>query len=225
MTENRSPYLNVPIPCPHCADGFVTAGDRHARTRQDVCQHCAGTGFAPAGTGETAATSAPPLPSPGDRVGIAFAQAVADIVEETLAAHPSVNAALEAAEQRAQSFYNLPEPARRFATAKWGQGWCENEAGSLAEFARLARSAPPPHEMSAGMDVLHGLDFLAALFRYWDEYNMRDREKEGLDTEKSTHVITVPPNWPTHGALRSWVAVLEEARDFVDEMRERARDE
>ena len=46
MAENR-------VPCPNCSDGFVTTGDRHARTRQDVCGHCAGAGMVEARTGQT----------------------------------------------------------------------------------------------------------------------------------------------------------------------------
>lgn len=41
------------IQCPTCAGtGWGTHGDRHARTRMDVCRPCAGTGMVKANTGE-----------------------------------------------------------------------------------------------------------------------------------------------------------------------------
>lgn len=41
------------VPCPHCADGFVSHGDRHARTKMDACSACGGTHEVPAATGQT----------------------------------------------------------------------------------------------------------------------------------------------------------------------------
>lgn len=59
MAENR-------VPCPNCSDGFVTTGDRHARTRQDVCGHCAGAGMVEARTGQTPEASFTPGPMEPD---------------------------------------------------------------------------------------------------------------------------------------------------------------
>lgn len=48
------------VPCPHCADGFVSHGDRHTRTRMDVCSACGGTHEVPAATGQTPEASFDP---------------------------------------------------------------------------------------------------------------------------------------------------------------------
>ncbi|WP_331326476.1 hypothetical protein [Methylobacterium fujisawaense] len=48
------------VPCPHCADGFVSHGDRHARTKMDVCSACGGTHEVPAATGQTPEASFDP---------------------------------------------------------------------------------------------------------------------------------------------------------------------
>ncbi|WP_197682161.1 hypothetical protein [Methylobacterium aquaticum] len=61
--HGEAPATAAPIllECQDCAaTGWATHGDRHARTRMDVCTTCAGTGRAPARTGETPETSAPP---------------------------------------------------------------------------------------------------------------------------------------------------------------------
>lgn len=45
--------MSALIQCPTCAGtGWGTFENRHARTRQDVCRPCAGTGMVKAQTGE-----------------------------------------------------------------------------------------------------------------------------------------------------------------------------
>jgi hypothetical protein len=95
----------IKIPCPHCTDGFVTSEDRHARTKQDVCKNCGGTGMAPARTGETAETSWRPGQAPdnaGEREGLAKVEKwLSDRVE---AAHRDSKAHREGSNNRAFYF-------------------------------------------------------------------------------------------------------------------------
>jgi hypothetical protein len=65
-------------------------------------------------------------------------------------------------------------------------------------------------------EVLAALDFLEAKFRKWDEFNVEQRKAEGLGTDDDTHIVTVPPVWPTHGAVRHWADVMRSARELLE---------
>lgn len=59
-----------------------------------------------------------------------------------------------------------------------------------------------------------GLDYMARTFQGWIDYELAQREKEGLRTTDSTAIIT-PDRWPTHGQLKHWVALLREVHEMI----------
>lgn len=65
-------------------------------------------------------------------------------------------------------------------------------------------------------DLAIKLDAIRRQLLHWDTWNADMRRHEGLATEDDTHVIAVPPHWPTHGMLRRWAATIEEARSLAD---------
>jgi hypothetical protein len=64
-------------------------------------------------------------------------------------------------------------------------------------------------------DAIAALDYLGRMFRRWDEFNVAIRELEDLKTTDDTFILTVPPTWPTHGAVRHWAGVMEAAGNLL----------
>lgn len=66
-------------------------------------------------------------------------------------------------------------------------------------------------------DLAIRLDAIRRQLVHWDTWNAEMRRREGMGaTEDNTHVIAVPPHWPTHGVLHRWAATIEEARNLAD---------
>lgn len=59
-----------------------------------------------------------------------------------------------------------------------------------------------------------GLDYMASTFQGWIDFELAQRAKEGLDTTDGTAVMS-PDVWPTHGQLKSWIALLREVHDRI----------
>jgi hypothetical protein len=70
---------------------------------------------------------------------------------------------------------------------------------------------------SGGMnDLAIKLDAIRRQLLHWCDSNKEIRRREGCATEDDTHIIAVPPHWPTHGVLRRWAATIEEAQKLAD---------
>lgn len=65
-------------------------------------------------------------------------------------------------------------------------------------------------------DLAIKLEAIRAQLVHWCDWNKTMRRREGLTTEDDTHIIAVPPTWPTHGVLRRWAETIEEARELAD---------
>lgn len=83
---------------------------------------------------------------------------------------------------------------------------CEDAPAAEAVGREPADEVGAPYSSSAS-----SLAIISSILRHWDKFNVQSRYAEGLDTADDTHVITVPPHWPTHGTLRKWASVLEDA--------------
>jgi len=76
------------------------------------------------------------------------------------------------------------------------------------------------------MSVLsENLDAIRRELLSWTTWNVEQRRREGLTTENDTAIISVPPNWPTHGVIRNWAAVLQEAQRLSFDARDALRRE
>ena len=56
------------------------------------------------------------------------------------------------------------------------------------------------------------LDGLAGLFQHWLDWNQKERDAEKLSTDDGTHVISVPPHWPSRGSLKHWIDTIRSAQ-------------
>ncbi len=55
------------------------------------------------------------------------------------------------------------------------------------------------------------LQFIADVLQSWIDYDVKDREKEGLETMDDTKIRCFPKD-PSHGVLKNWIKVLRERR-------------
>lgn len=53
------------------------------------------------------------------------------------------------------------------------------------------------------------LSLLRDYFAWWLEWNAMSRNTENLPTDDHTHIICVPPHWPSRGALKHWIETLD----------------
>ena len=61
-----------------------------------------------------------------------------------------------------------------------------------------------------------GLSIIASTIQSWIDWNIKQRNKEGLDTPPDTHVMQVPA-WPSIDVLRNWVKILStEKTDWIN---------
>lgn len=65
--------------------------------------------------------------------------------------------------------------------------------------------------------LIIALDNMERMFIRWDRWNVDQRTRDGLSTADDTHVMAVPPTWPTHGAVRQWAEVMREARKAISQ--------
>jgi len=56
-----------------------------------------------------------------------------------------------------------------------------------------------------------GLNEIERQVKYWVEFDLKQRDAEGLETTDATHIMS-PPGWPSHGQLKAWVKCLKEAQ-------------
>jgi hypothetical protein len=55
------------------------------------------------------------------------------------------------------------------------------------------------------------LEALRDLFAYWLRWNKRERDAEKLASNDDTHIMVVPPHWPTRGSIQAWVDTIDSA--------------
>ena len=67
------------------------------------------------------------------------------------------------------------------------------------------------------------LDTIAREVQSWIDWNRRERDAEGIETNEDTHVMRVPA-WPSHGTLGNWVEALNNAIQALRQLRDE-RDE
>lgn len=54
------------------------------------------------------------------------------------------------------------------------------------------------------------LETIARTAKRWIEWDSAGRRKEGLSTDRDTHIMALPvPFWPSHGMFANWIACLE----------------
>ena len=58
------------------------------------------------------------------------------------------------------------------------------------------------------------LDCMEKQFQWWIDFNTGAYKKEGMTATDDT-VLMTPPEWPSHGVLKAWVALMKEAREAV----------
>jgi hypothetical protein len=55
------------------------------------------------------------------------------------------------------------------------------------------------------------LESLRDLFAYWLRWNKSERDAENLASTDDTHIMVVPPQWPTRGSIQAWVDTIDSA--------------
>lgn len=86
-------------------------------------------------------------------------------------------------------------------------------------------AAKPSPPMSTSGVMVERLRSMEAMFRYWDSWNRKARDKEGLPTVDNTHMMSVPPEWPSHGVVRRWAVLMDEAASRIEALEARVAEQ